>query len=71
MRYSRIFLIVDYSGFKEFPFPSVLDSEGEKVKNYFLSLPDGMQLKLLNGCKSYADFYSRVLSKIKSNAENS
>lgn len=59
---------MDYSEFKEFPFPSALDSEGQKVKDYFMSLPDGMQLKLLNGCKSYTDFYSRVLSKMKSNA---
>ncbi len=52
--------ILDYSGFNEFPFPSKLDGESLKVKNYFMLLPDSAQLKLLNGCKSYGEFYSRV-----------
>jgi hypothetical protein len=61
---------VDYSGYREFPFPSGLDGEGQKAEDYFMSLPDGMQLKLLDGCKSYDEFYSRVLNKMKGVNEN-
>lgn len=55
---------MDYSGFHEFPFPSILSSEGEKVKDYFMSLPDEAQLQLLNGCCSYERFYLRVLDQM-------
>ncbi|MCI1956605.1 MAG: hypothetical protein LKJ21_09570 [Oscillospiraceae bacterium] len=56
---------MDYSGFHEFPFPSVLNDEGEEAKAYFLSLPDEDQLHLLNGCRSYEEFYRRVLGRME------
>jgi hypothetical protein len=51
---------LDYSGYHDFPFPSKLSKEEEKLQAYFMSLPDDDQLRLLNGSKSYAEFCSRV-----------
>lgn len=51
---------MDYSGFKDFPFPQNLSSEDEELKKYFLSLSDGEQLKLLNGSGSYDAFHERA-----------
>jgi hypothetical protein len=51
---------MDYSRYYEFPFPSKLSKEEEKLKAYFLSLPDDDQLRLLNGSKSYEEFLNRV-----------
>ena len=51
---------MDYSGFTEFPFPSRLSSDGEKVRDYFLDLPDSEQLELLNRSRSYETFYHNV-----------
>lgn len=39
---------MDYTGYTEFPFPSVLSAEDEQAKKFFLDLPDEEQLKLLN-----------------------
>jgi hypothetical protein len=55
---------MDYSRYTEFPFPSVLSPEEEKVKSFFLSLDDGEQLRLLSGCVSYRDFYGRVVCRM-------
>ncbi|HEX3018242.1 MAG TPA: hypothetical protein VHP31_10390 [Caproicibacter sp.] len=55
---------MDYSGYKEFPFPSSLTNEGNNVRNFFLSLPDEEQLKLLNGSCSYDSFYLRVRNRM-------
>lgn len=51
---------MDYSGYHEFPFPSKLSENEEKLKTYFMSLPDAEQLRLLNGSHSYEDFRGRV-----------
>ncbi len=52
---------MDYSGFYEFPFPSVLNEKDTEAKNRFLSLSDEEQLKLLNGSKSYEEFHNRIM----------
>lgn len=56
---------MDFSGYCEFPFPSKLTEEEEKVKSFFMSLEDQEQLKLLNGSTSYSAFLSRVMRRIK------
>jgi len=56
---------LDYTGFYEFPFPSVLSDQDRKVKDFFLSLSDDMQLKLLNGSSSYENFHNRVTDYMK------
>ncbi len=55
---------MDYSGFSEFPFPSRLSSEGEKIRDYFLDLPDSEQLELLNRSRSYETFYRNVVTRM-------
>ncbi len=55
---------MDYSGYREFPFPSRLSEEEEKLRTYFLSLPDNEQLHLLNGSRSYEEFRGRVKEKM-------
>lgn len=52
---------MDYTGFYEFPFPSVLTEEDSKAKDFFLALPDEKQLEMLNGCHSYDEFHNRVI----------
>ncbi|WP_156900511.1 hypothetical protein [Anaerovorax odorimutans] len=51
---------MDYTGFKDFPFPKKLSKSDEKIKNFFFSLSDDEQLKLLNGSKSYEMFHERI-----------
>ncbi|HEX2985355.1 MAG TPA: hypothetical protein VHO71_00910 [Caproiciproducens sp.] len=51
---------MDYSGFHDFPFPSNLSEEDRRLKNYFFTLSDDDQLKLLNGSRSYEEFHNRV-----------
>jgi hypothetical protein len=58
-------IAMDYSGFYEFPFPSVLSDDGIQTKNFFFALSDDEQLKLLNGSKSYENFQSRVIQRMK------
>ena len=53
---------MDDSGYREFPFPSRLTPEERALHDYFLSLPDEDQLRLLNGSRSYAEFHDRVAS---------
>lgn len=53
---------MDYSKFSEFPFPSVLSEEEERLKSAFLNLSDEAQLELLNGCHSYSQFRERLFS---------
>lgn len=55
---------MDYSGFTEFPFPSRLSSDGEKVRNFFMDLPDSEQLELLNRSRSYETFYRNVTNRM-------
>lgn len=55
---------MDYSGFKEFPFPSQLSEDGKKVRDYFMDLTDEEQLGLLNGSASYNNFYQRVIARM-------
>lgn len=57
---------MNYSGFREFPFPSNLSAEDEKLKEFFLSLSDDEQLKLLNGSLSYEMFHTRVADHMNS-----
>ena len=57
---------MDYSKYSEFPFPSVLSEKEENAKKYFLALPDGEQLRLLNGSGSYREFLNRVTRRIES-----
>ena len=56
---------MDYSGYYEFPFPSALTEEDTRAKEFFLSLPDDEQLKLLNGTTSYEEFHDRVVTYMK------
>jgi hypothetical protein len=51
---------LDYTGYYEFPFPSNLPEQDRKVKDFFFSLSDDLQLKLLNGSTSYEHFHDRV-----------
>lgn len=53
---------MDYTGYTEFPFPTTLSAEDETAKKFFLDLPDEEQLKLLNGCSTYAEFHDRLES---------
>lgn len=55
---------MDYSGFTEFPFPSRLSSDGEKVRDFFMDLPDSEQLELLNRSHSYEIFYRNVTNRM-------
>ncbi len=57
---------MDFSGYKEFPFPSDLTGDAIPAKEHFFSLSDDEQLKLLNGCKSFEEFKNRVLSSMHS-----
>ncbi|MBW7573301.1 hypothetical protein [Caproiciproducens faecalis] len=56
---------MDYTGFYEFPFPSNLPERDRKVRDYFFSLSDDMQLKLLNGSSSYENFHERITEYMK------
>lgn len=51
---------MDYSGFQDFPFPTLLSDEDAKTKAYFFTLSDEEQLALLNGSTSYDAFLERV-----------
>lgn len=59
---------MDYTGYTEFPFPSLLSEEDEKAKQFFFTLSDEEQLKLLNGSGSYETFCSRVVSRMRAGA---
>ena len=54
----------DYTPYRDFPFPAALSEEDEKIKTFFLSLPDEEQLRLLRGCQSHGEFYDRVVQRI-------
>ena len=56
-------MTMDYSAYHEFPFPSDLDAEDARLKDFFLALPDGEQLRLLNGSRSYGEFRERVAKR--------
>jgi len=58
-------IVLDYTGFYEFPFPSELSDEDAKLKNLFLALTDDEQLKLLSGSHSYEEFHKRISQRIK------
>ena len=49
---------MDYSGYRNFPFPEGLTAEEEDVRSFFMKLPDEEQLALLNQSHSYGEFYS-------------
>lgn len=51
---------MNYSEYFDFPFPTILSPQEAKLKQFFTSLPDQEQLKLLNGSKSYEKFCERV-----------
>ncbi len=55
---------MDYSGYSEFPFPSSLSEEERKIRDFFLNLDDGEQLKLLNKSSSYSSFHEIVVSRM-------
>lgn len=55
---------MNYTGFKDFPFPSNLSKDDESLKDFFLSLSDEEQLKLLNGSLSYEMFHQRVTDRM-------
>lgn len=59
---------MDYSGFSEFPFPSRLSSDGEKIRDFFMDLPDSEQLDLLNHSHSYETFYHNVMNRMGTDA---
>lgn len=56
-------MAMDYSAYHEFPFPSDLNAEDARLKDFFLGLPDDEQLRLLNGSLSYGEFLGRVVSR--------
>jgi len=60
-------IALDYTGFYEFPFPSILSDDDNKMKNFFLALSDEEQLKLLNGSHSYEEFHDRIKQHVKQN----
>lgn len=47
---------MNYLGYHEFPFPTKLSKEDEELRDFFLSLSDELQLKLLNSSCSYDIF---------------
>ena len=51
-------------GFTEFPFPSKLSSDGEKIRSFFMGLSDNEQLELLNRSHSYDTFYHNVSNRM-------
>ncbi len=55
---------MDYSGFHDFPFPADLNGEEQKARDYFFSLPDSEQLRMLHGCLSYENFLDRVARRM-------
>ncbi len=56
---------MDYAGFYEFPFPSVLSPNDTRLKEFFSALPDDEQLKLLNGSHSYEEFNNRIVQYMR------
>ncbi|HBQ46764.1 MAG TPA: hypothetical protein DEB16_05510 [Ruminococcaceae bacterium] len=55
---------MDYSKYRDFPFPSDLSGEERKARDFFLALPDGEQLRMLHGCLSYKEFFGRVTRRM-------
>lgn len=51
----------------KFPFPQALTSEDEKLKAFFDALPEKDQMRLLQECQSYGEFYDRVVQEIPKN----
>ncbi|WP_187138315.1 hypothetical protein [Clostridium merdae] len=51
---------MDYS---DFSFPQAL-SEDRKLKEFFDALPELDQLRLMQGCSSYGEFYDRVVQAV-------
>ena len=62
---------MDFSAYTEFPFPSSLPEGDRPLKQYFLSLPDEEQLRLLGACGSYPEFRSRVAAQYQAAAPGS
>ena len=56
-------MAMDYSAYHEFPFPSDLNEEDARLRDFFLGLSDGEQLRLLNGSLSYGEFRGRVAKR--------
>ena len=57
-------VFLDYSGYPEFPFPSLLSEDDQRVRDFFLNLKDDEQLALLNSSDSYHTFYDRVVGRM-------
>lgn len=51
---------MNYNDYNEFPFPTRLDKSEQELKEFFMSLEDTEQLKLLTGSKSYTMFCDRL-----------
>lgn len=56
---------MDYSGFRDFPFPSNLKAEDVKLRNFFMALSDSEQMRLLNASRSYEEFHERVVQQFQ------
>lgn len=56
---------MDYSGFKNFPFPEGFTQNEQGARDYFMQLPDDVQLEILHGCKTYDDFVAKVKDEMK------
>lgn len=57
---------MDFSAYSEFPFPSSLPKEDQPLKQYFYSLADEEQLRLLGACSCYKEFRGRVAAQYQS-----
>lgn len=49
--------------FSDFSFSQAL-SEDRKLKEFFDALPELDQLRLMQGCNSYGEFYDRVVQAV-------
>lgn len=56
---------MDFSGYTEFPFPTKLNSEEEKLKEYFFSLSDEEQYSILKNSKSYSSFCTKLYDALE------
>lgn len=60
---------MNYVGYTEFPFPSLISPEEQKLKDFFFTLSDEEQLTLLNKSVSYETFRHRVFLYKATNGE--
>lgn len=51
---------MDFTGYYEFPFPTVLSEHEEKLRDYFFALSDSEQYEILSHSKSYSSMCEQI-----------